>query len=311
MVWLCGELPFGRVSEVLERLAGIRVAASSAWRLVQEWGERLGAVLEAERCWGGAAPEEGAKRMGVAMDGGMVHIRGEGWKEVKVGCVFAVGQRVEFDPLLEEPVELGCAQRPSYVAHLGGPEEFGRKLWEEAQRRGWERAWETEALGDGAPWIWNLVQEHFYDSQQVVDWFHAVEHLGAAMRCLFGEGSEEGRDWYQRARRLLYQGHARRVAKELEVESAKRPQWAEDLRREAHYFWHNHRRMQYMAMREEGWCIGSGVVESGVKQYKERFARAGMRWTRRGAERMILIRSAVLSDRFTEMWRKARTLPSN
>ncbi|MGC8826762.1 MAG: hypothetical protein ACP5TV_07155 [Anaerolineae bacterium] len=87
------------------------------------------------------------------------------------------------------------------------------------------------------------MQEHFYDSKQVVDWFHAVEHLGVAVRCLFDEGSEAGKRWFRRAQRLLYQGHARRLAKELEKSSSQKPQFVEDLWREAHYFWHNYRRM--------------------------------------------------------------------
>jgi len=74
--------------------------------------------------------------------------------------------------------DVGHAVQNTYVAHLGGPEVFGQKVWAEAQRRQWTQAWDTEVLGDGAPWIWNLADDHFYASLRVVDWYHATEHLG-------------------------------------------------------------------------------------------------------------------------------------
>ena len=87
--------------------------------------------------------------------------------------------------------ELGHAVHTSYVAHLGGPEVFGEMLWAEAWRRGWEQAVGSEVIGDGAAWIWNLAEEHFYGSHQVVDWYHATEHLAVASHLLHGEGTDE------------------------------------------------------------------------------------------------------------------------
>ncbi|MGC8826763.1 MAG: hypothetical protein ACP5TV_07160 [Anaerolineae bacterium] len=94
-------------------------------------GEQFEAVQEAEQRWEPAAPGEGEKRMGVAMDGGMVHIRGEGWKEVKVGCVFAVGQRVEFDALLREPWRWDMPVGPAVWRIWGA-----RGIWEEEEAVG-------------------------------------------------------------------------------------------------------------------------------------------------------------------------------
>jgi hypothetical protein len=73
----------------------------------------------------------------------------------------------------------------------------------------------------------------------------------------------------------------------------------------------HHRRMQYMRLREDGWAIGSGMVESGIKQYKDRFCGAGMRWSRVGAENLIPIRTAILSGRFDQRWEQVRNLPQN
>jgi hypothetical protein len=69
--------------------------------------------------------------------------------------------------------------------------------------------------------------------------------------------------------------------------------------------------MNYQDMREEGWVIGSGMVESGAKQFKARMAGPGMRWSRSGAENLIPIRKAILSDRFDDLWRQAYNSPPN
>ncbi len=65
--------------------------------------------------------------------------------------------------------------------------------------------------------------------------------------------------------------------------------------------------MQYQELREQGWPIGSGVVESAAKQFKARVTGAGMRWSRAGAENMLALRAAVLSgsERFDALWSRA------
>lgn len=75
-----------------------------------------------------------------------------------------------------------------------------------------------------------------------------------------------------------------------------------DLSHLATYFERHQRRMQYLEFREEGLPIGSGTVESGVKQFKQRLCGTGMRWRSENADRMLVIRSAVLSDDFHQLW---------
>lgn len=107
----------------------------------------------------------------------------------------------------------------------------------------------------------------------------------------------------------MYQGHAARIAEELEQAAVQQLERAVELRREAGYFRDNQHRMNYLEMREEEWPIGSGMVESGGKQYKARFCGPGMRWSRAGAERLLPIRSAILSKRFDELWPKVYNAP--
>lgn len=314
-VWLSGLLPFAHAEAILADIGQVQMSASSIWRYTQAVGRRFGAV-ETHRSqqenaspvkWVAAERMGSSKpRMGVAMDGTMMHIRQEGWKELKVGTVFEVTMVAS-----TSPEEQSHAVHNSYVSHLGGPKRFGEKMWAEAAQRGWERALDTQAIGDGASWIWNLVQHHFGYSRQCVDWYHATSHLATAARLLHGEETPAAQRWFKSRETLLYQGHAERMAQELAAASPQRPQDAEALRREATYFRNSQRRMAYLELREEGWLIGSGMVESAAKQYSHRFCGPGMRWSRPGAERLLPIRTAIQSNQYDLLWQLAQNLPQN
>jgi hypothetical protein len=321
MTWLSGIVDYRTAEEILERVGQIPASDSSIRREAQKWGTEFRAITEEERIranvlegrWGGPCQKSESKgRMGVAMDGGMIHILDEGWKELKIGCVFDVEVRPTLDRETGDHIELAQAVNNSYVAHLGGPETFGQMVWAEAARCGWQEAADTEVVGDGAPWIWNLAADHFYDSRQVVDWFHATEHLANAARLLKGEGRLAATRWFNSQKSALFAGHADRIARALNAAARDQPPAvAEALEKEAGYFGKNQRRMRYQEMREDGWAIGSGMVESGAKQFKARFCGAGMRWSRDGAEKLIPVRAAIMSGRFEELWRTAYNSPPN
>ena len=320
-VWLLGLVPDDQAEQILAQIGDIQVSDTSMWRRAKRWGEKIRAVEALQAAQARAMPEAGVvvrgeshsgPRMGVAMDGAMINIRQEGFKEAKIGCVFEVEPRQETDPTTQEVVEHPHAVNNTYAGHLGGPDRFGDLVWGEASRRQWSRALDTLVIGDGAPWIWNLAREHFGTSQQLIDWWHATQHLYAAAHVAYGEGSTEATRWAKRMEDLLYRGEAWRVADLIEgLAAGQRGEKAEALHTEARYFRGNQRRMQYMEMRESGWPIGSGMGESGCKQFRSRLAGPGMRWSRSGAERMIAVRAAILSRRFDTVWAAAYNSPPN
>jgi hypothetical protein len=245
VVWLSGLLAYRTAAEVLERVGAMHVSASRIWREAQRYGERM---RQAEEVATDVlvVEEHSGERMGCSADGGMIHIREEGWKELKVGDVFGVERQERMDERSKERMEVGHAVGDSYVAHLGGPERFGELLWQEARRRGWEKARDTVVVADGAPWIWNLAATHFYDSKQVVDWYHATEHLATAAQTLYGEHSEVAQRWLEKWKTSLYQGQAEQIAQMLQAEALARPNVTQTMQTEAGYFQTNHRRMRYM-----------------------------------------------------------------
>jgi hypothetical protein len=317
-VWLAGLVPYQQAEAILAEIGQVAVSATSIWRRVQDVGSQFAALEAAERVQATALPEKWDppsraekpdQRMGVAMDGFMVHLRHEGWKEMKLGAVFELALRQARDERTGERGPAAHAVKVSYAAHLGGPEVFGELVFTEARRRGWEHAQDTQVIGDGAAWIWNQAAVHFGKSRQLVDWYHAKQHLAAAARLCKGEGSPAYTRWLNSRETALSQGQAERLACELEQARPAKPEWAEDLKREAGYFRQHQHRMNYLEMREEDWVIGSGMVEGGAKRYQARLCGPGMRWSRKGAENLTPIRTAILSSRFAERWQAIQHLP--
>lgn len=199
-----GKMSYEEASEALNDLGQMEISEKSVWRLTQHWGVALQRVetkedeqanRTIESLATGKVESKTDQRVGASMDGTMIYIRGEEWKELKVDCLFEVEPEPTLDAETKEWIELGHARHTTYVSHLGGPETFGEKMWTEARRRGWQQAVDTQVVGDGAPWIWNLVGTYFYDAHQVVDWYHAKEHLALAAHLAFGEGTSAAIHW--------------------------------------------------------------------------------------------------------------------
>lgn len=322
MVWLSGtEKSFEHAERVMQRIGHIEISDSSIWRRKEEWGARLQQLEEAQCIQANTVGSAevfrtralgSPKRVAVSMDGTMVRIREEGWKELKVGCCCELRVYPTRDPVTGDWEDLAHGEHLHYAAHLGGPEEFGQKLWALAKGHGWETAQDRQVVGDGSPWIWNQVIEHFYDAEQTVDWYHGTEHVAHMALLLHGEGTPAYTRWYNATCTALYQGHAEDVAQKVVLAAADYSgEVGTELQREAGYLQTHQRRMQYQQVREDGYLLGSGMVECGGKQFKARFCGPGMRWNRTGLERLIPIRAAVLDDSFDSKWEAAHNSPPN
>jgi hypothetical protein len=304
MVWLAGAASsYELASEIFERIGHRHIPKSSLWRQVTIHGERLKAYVEhrqelvgVERVKLPGTWEDHDQRQGVSLDGGMVHIRDEGWKEFKAGTVFDITMKPERDPVTGEWAEQAGAINLHHVAVLGDVQQFSPALWACAVAAGIPQAAQSSVTADGASWIWNLATDLFPDSVQIVDWYHACEHLAQASLALYPDDKEAADRWFRRFKNHLFQGEAFLIIRTL---------IAADLADHAHYFQTHHRRMQYHQFRDEGFPIGSGTVESAIKQFKARLTGPGMRWSRSSAECMLIIRGAVLDGSFGSLWNLA------
>jgi hypothetical protein len=162
MGWLGGLLPFEQSVEVMARIGERFISQSTTWRMVKHYGEQLQTVVEherqqvrVERIQLPDARHDHEQRKGVSMDGGMVNIRGEGWREMKVGTVFDVELRLERNPQTRELDEMAHGVKVHYTAILGTKDEFTPALWALAVERDLPTARKRSVVADGALWIWD------------------------------------------------------------------------------------------------------------------------------------------------------------
>lgn len=312
VVKLATKESYGAAVKSYQELVGLKLLKTTAWQRSQECGARLRErrMAVAEQAWTlpkrqaiMAGERLEAVNKGVSMDGVLVYILGEAWKEVKAGCVFSYETHREYCRQTQESKEVVKANQQSYVAYLGEPEPFAKLLSAEAEQRGYDQAQARVCVADGAKWIWNLSSLCFPTSQEIVDWHHATAHLWTAAH-LAQEFDEPHRQaWVKRRKDELWLGHTASVIKAIEALAPTNPAQTEALRSEAGYFHNNSRRMQYQEFHEEGYPVGSGTIESGCKQLVGmRMKGPGMRWSRAGAENILALRTEFLSDRWDQAW---------
>lgn len=304
MVWLAATRSYAEAAETFERIARRAVPASSIWEETQRHGERLKRSVEHQQAQVGVErvvlPPAGAdhdRPLGVSLDGGKMHIRGEDWKEFKVGTIFDVVAVPELDGETGEWVDAVHGVNMAYRAVLGTVDEFAPALWALAVEKQVPQAADVSVTADGADWIWNLADDLFPDSVQIVDWYHATEYLAHAAEALHPGDPDAAQRWQQARRNDLYLGQTHKLIEPLERAG---------LRTQADYFRKHTRRMQYQEFHEQDYPLGSGTVESGIKRFKHRLSGPGMRWSRPAADRMLVLRAAVMSDIFDQLWAAAR-----
>jgi len=313
------EAPFEQGRQQMELLAGLSLTTKAVERTAEAIGEDIELHRQRERKQ--ALQLELPIPIGpripilyVEMDGtGIPVVRKESTgragkqqgqpahtREAKLGCVFTQ-TRVD-----EEGYPVRDEASTSYVGAIESCEEFGCRLYAEAWQRGWARAEKKVVLGDGADWIWNQANLHFPEAIQILDLYHAREHLWSLGAKLYPNDSPAQKRWVMVRKDKLDQGKIERLVASLRSQAAVHPELAEDIRTEANYFEANKERMRYPKFRRQGLFVGSGVIEAGCKTVLGRLKQSGMFWTVRGANDIIALRCCQLSGRFEDNWEARR-----
>jgi len=232
-------------------------------------------------------------------DGQPAHTR-----EAKLGCVFT---QTKVD---QEGYPLRDEDSTTYVGAIESAEQFGRRLYAEAWRRGWGRAGKKVVLGDGAEWVWNQADLHFSGATQIVDLYHARKHLWDLAAQLYPNDSPTRNRWVMVKQNKLDNGKIEKLVASLHSRETAQAGLAETLEIEANYFERNKERMRYPQFREQGFFVGSGVIEAGCKTVLGRLKQSGMFWTVRGANAIIALRCCQLSGKFEDYWEDRRVRAS-
>lgn len=313
--------PFDQGRRQLELLAGLAVTAKAVERTAEAIGADIaaGEQQEIQRALQLNLPLVMSKPIPilyVEMDGTGVpvvksetlgragKVKGEPahTREAKIGSVFT---QTTWD---REGYAIRDPDSTTYVAAIETANEFGPRIYLEAWNRGWERAEKKVVIGDGAEWIWNIAGDHFPGAIQIVDIFHARQHLWDVARKLYPSQEAEQKRWMDiHQDKLLDDGKIEELVAALRSIDSLSPELLEKIRSEADYFDNNKHRMRYPSYRAQHLFIGSGVIEAGCKTIiGSRCKQSGMFWTIGGANAILALRCCHFNGRFEGYWEGRR-----
>jgi Uncharacterised protein family (UPF0236) len=304
--------PFDEARADLEALAGIVVNTKQVERISEQLGEQVESVARRERrtvLSGKIVLPGPVPKMYVAVDGTgvpMVPRETQGrpgkdesglakTREGKLGCVFTQTALDEDGYPVRDPGST------TYVGAIEAAQQFGERIFTEAIRRGLRQAVMHIVLGDGAPWIWNLAAEHFPGATEIVDLYHAREHLQDLAKILYLP--LQAKPWAEQRIEQLDTGDIEGLVASLRRLRPSGKTRKDELRKTVAFLLTNAHRMRYKSFRDQGLFVGSGVIEAGCKTIiGHRLKQSGMRWTVRGANAIIALRCCQLSGRWEQFW---------
>jgi len=313
--------PFDRGREQMKVLAGLDVTAKSVERTAESIGADIAAreqreIRRAVQLGLPVIVGESIPILYVQMDGTGVPVvkkETEGRKgktdgqpahtrEAKLGYVFT---QTKWD---KEGFAIRDPDSTTYAGAIETAEEFGRRLYLEAWNRGWNRAAKKVVIGDGAEWIRNLVETHFPGAIQIVDLYHARQHLWEVARALYPNDAVQQNTWMKvHQKRLLDKGKIEKLVTSLRSLRHTKAEVVEKIRTEAEYFEKNAERMRYPKFRRQHLFVGSGVIEAGCKTViGSRLKQSGIFWTVHGANAILALRCCHLNGRFEDYWAARR-----
>ena len=235
----------------------------------------------------------------------------EDWRDMKVGCFY----QAEPVPSIQRS---GCQRKKAerdgtvfrtkdhrYFCDICHVDEFGKLVWASGCQVKADLAQELVFVCDGAVWIWDLVTHYYPNAKQIVDWFHAEEHLKKLGDAAFSAQTERQK-WLTSITEALWLGQVEDVVLACQHLENKNP----EIQPTSTYFAKNAERMRYAQFRELGYLIGSGTIESACKQIvTQRLKRTGAQWTVDGAIQTAKARAAWLSGDWSALCAKRALLP--
>ena len=251
----------------------------------------------------------------ISSDGGMVLLREEGWKEVKMSVISEVKPKMasstkqEVLPEIRTPRQAAAVlTRHSYQAGLWNADEMGQHQYLEGARRqvGLCRLAQPpvgSSVNEGAVWIDRITISNYPQAIQIIDWSHAKERLWKVSKAAFGEGSLPSQQWVEKQADLLWHGRVKEVVSALHALDWKHISCLDDVRQSPAYFENRQSKMDYAYFRQAGYPMGSGTVESGINTVvHHRMKRQGRGWKRKNAQSMLAALSEFHSGRFQIAW---------
>ena len=284
---------YGRSNEIIKRFLSIDVSPSQVYRVTDSVSEAMEDSIDAEeRILPPLAKDD---MLYVEVDGSMVHLREEGWKEAKLARLF------KGSDCLNPNSDDSYLSNSHYVAHLGNHTNFCELTEQAIDSYG---RWKTGLvfITDGATWIKNWIEDTYPNSYAILDYFHASEHLHEFADKCFGKNvkskTKAKYKWCSKQKELLLESKVETVLDNIRKTSAKE----KDKELLLNYYQNNASRMDYKLYKTIG-CgiIGSGAIESAHRTViQKRMKLSGQHWTRKGAVNMLRLRVVSMN----RLWHK-------
>lgn len=244
--------------------------------------------------------EHKPQRLYGSLDGFMAPLK-DGWHEMKAGAWWTA--RTRHDGSL-------AAQDIHYYVDLQPAEQFSDLVWATGFAHMADQAEELIFVADGADWIWRIVERHYPQAIQIVDWYHACQYIAPVAHLAFTDPLQR-EAWREEMTTALWNGDIDTVIDACA--QFVRPDLKPDddpAQRAVTYYTNNRQRMDYPSYRDQGLMIGSGSMESGCKQVGlERLKIAGARWSPDGARLLAKARAAYLSRQWPSLSPVTMALP--
>jgi hypothetical protein len=314
-------VPFAQAARLLEDLAGVRLTAKRAERAAEASGAAVAAAgrerarLIAARKLVPLPPSPLPDKLYAVIDGTGVPMtsketarrdgKGEDGRartrEVKLAVFFTQ------DRLDDQGHPVRDRDSSSIIATFEPASVFSGLVKAEGIRRGAEHVRQLTIIGDGAAWIWGIAAAEFPEATQIVDLYHAREHLHDLARKLEFMLLDRKDEWLAARLQDLDYGYIDGIcaaARAYPLTGIKK----DELDTALGYFENNAPRMRYHWFRQCGLFTGSGVVEASCKTViGQRLKQSGMHWTVNGADAIIALRCKEASSTWEAICDMSRT----
>lgn len=301
--WTGGRMAFAQAAETLEQLGGwivsdetIRRACQAEAATIAAWWSRAEAATAGFRGADGV-PEFQTDAAKVNTD--------TGWRDVKIG-IFA--KRPPGEPAAAAEWESRDLPRPTArmaFAAIAPSALFGARWQPWAERLGLHDPTQLSVLADGAEWIWDQVALQFPGAAELIDIYHASEHLSDAGKALFGAGTEAAAAWLETGRQRLLSDGWWGLCEQIGQALGARPDAACQAAMDelTTYFSKHTTRLNYAHRLPTGRSIGSGMVEGAAKNLiGKRLKQTGVRWKVGSVPKMGELCCLTYSDGWSEYW---------
>lgn len=282
---------YAEAEKELQMLKGIHISAKQIENVCHYYGEKLEEKIQQEIASGGTPPKQNdGKKYYAMLDGGMLLTREEKWKEMKLARIFNATEIISINK------NRNYIGESTYVAHLGNHKSFLQKVENCLDNKG-----EIIFVADGAKWIWKWVEAMYPESTQILDYYHASQHL-----CQWAEmaikDEQQKKNWIHAQCLWLHNNGIDTVIENIKQLKINCTHLRKSRQTLIEYYLTNRSRMQYKTYKERGLMIGSGPIEAAHRHViQQRMKLSGQRWTINGAQQIVNLRVAEKSNNWEKV----------